>query len=279
MNETPRTAFVLGGGGRWGAVEVGMLAALSDAGIRPDLIVGTSIGAINGAVFAADPGPAGVARLRELWREVSGSDLLAANVFERVRHVARRKVAIQDTAPLRRLLESSLPVRRFDDLPVPFQCVAASIERAAEHWFEHGDLVPALLASSAVPTLFEPVEIDGEHFYDGGLVNSVPLDRAVRLGATTVYVLQVGRIEQPLRPPTRFWEPALVAFEIARRHRFASLREDTPEGVTVHLLPSGNDLGYDDTRQLRWSDMGDTDRLIEGAMESASAYITAQHGS
>jgi NTE family protein len=256
-----------------------MLSALVDAGIRPDLVVGTSIGAINGALYAADPEPSGIDRLRELWRDVTTSELLSTNVLERVRHAARRKVAIQDTEPLRQLLTTSLPVERIEDLAVPFQCVAASIERAAEHWFVSGALVPALLASSAVPTLFEPVEIDGEHFYDGGLVNSVPLDRAVRLGATTVYVLQVGRVEQPLRPPTRFWEPALVAFEIARRHRFASLREDTPEGVTVHLLPSGNDLGFDDTRQLRWSDMGDTDRLIEGAMESASAYITAQHGS
>lgn len=251
-----------------------MLAALTDAGIRPDLVVGTSIGAINGAVYAADPGPSGVERLRALWREVATSDLLAANVFERVRHVARSRIAIQDTAPLRRLLESSLPVPRFDDLAVPFQCVAASIERAAEHWFEHGELVPALLASSAVPTLFEPVEIDGEHFYDGGLVNSVPLDRAVRLGATTVYVLQVGRIEQPLRPPTKIWEPALVAFEIARRHRFATLRDEHPEGVSVHLIPSGNDLGYDDTRQLRWTDLSDTDALIDGARRAATAYLS-----
>lgn len=273
MGDGTRTAFVLGGGGRWGAVEVGMLAALTEAGIRPDLVVGTSIGAINGAVFAADPGPAGVARLRELWREVSTSDLLAANVLERVRHVARRKVAVQDTAPLRSLLERSLPVRTFDELAVPFQCVAASIERAAEHWFRSGDLVPALLASSAVPTLFEPVEIQGEHYYDGGLVNSVPLDRAVRLGATRVFVLQVGRIEQPLRPPTKFWEPALVAFEIARRHRFATLLDDAPAGVDVHLLPSGNELDYDDTRQLKWSDLSDTDELADGARQAASAYL------
>lgn len=251
-----------------------MLAALTDAGIRPGLIVGTSIGAINGAVFAADPSPTGVSRLREMWREVSTSDLLAANVLERVRHVARRKVAVQDTAPLRRLLETSLPVRTFDELAVPFQCVAASIERAAEHWFDHGDLVPALLASSAVPTLFEPVQLGGEHFYDGGLVNSVPLDRAVRLGATTVFVLQVGRIEQPLRPPTRFWEPALVAFEIARRHRFATLLDDAPTGVTVHLLPSGNDLDFDDTRQLKWSDLSDTDELADGAMAATAAYLS-----
>ena len=256
-----------------------MLAALVDAGIRADLVVGTSIGAINGAVYAADPGPSGIDRLSALWRDVTNSDLLSTNVLERVRHVARRKVAIQDTEPLRRLLARSLPTERIEDLAIPFQCVAASIERAAEHWFTSGELVPALLASSAVPTLFEPVEIDGEHFYDGGLVNSLPLDRAVDLGATTVYVLQVGRIEQPLRRPTRFWEPALVAFEIARRHRFASLRDDTPDGVTVHLLPSGNELGFDDTRQLRWSDMGDTDELIDGARRSASAYLAEQRGS
>jgi NTE family protein len=97
---------------------------------------------------------------------------------------------------------------------VPFQCVAASIERAAEHWFASGSLVDAILASAAVPGVLPPVRVGDEHFLDGGLVNSIPVGRAVALGATTIYVLQVGRIERSLEVPRRPWEVATVAFEI-----------------------------------------------------------------
>jgi len=131
----------------------------------------------------------------------------------------------------------------------------------------------ALLASSAVPTLFPPVEIDGEHFYDGGLVDSVPVGRAVALGAERIYVLQVGRIEQPLRPPTKFWEPALIAVEIARRHRFVSANDQAPDGVDVHLLPSGNDVAFDDPRQVKWADMSETTMLLDGAYAASTEYL------
>jgi NTE family protein len=269
----PNVAFVLGGGGRWGAVEVGMLRALVDAGIRPDLILGTSIGAFNGAAFAADPTPAGIETLNRLWADVAASDLLGANVVDRVRSAARLRIAIQDPGPLRDMLEHTLSARTFEELAVDFQCVAASIERAAEHWFTEGDLIDALLASAAVPTLFPPVEIDGEHFYDGGLVNSVPVDRAVELGASEIYVLQVGRLEQPLRAPTKFYEPALLAFEIARRHRFGSIRDRIPPGVELHILPSANNVEFDDRRQLRWTDLGETGKLVDGAYNASTMYL------
>jgi len=213
------TAFVLGGGGRWGAVEVGMLRALHEAGITPNVILGTSIGAFNGSVVADRPGADGVEGLTELWIRIAESDVLQGSKMARVKNVATLRPALHETSELRALLVSThAPDRLIEDLSIPFQCVAASIERAAEHWFTSGPLIDALLASSAVPALFPPVEIAGEHFYDGGLVNSVPLARAVELGATDIYVLQVGRIESPLRPPQRLHEAALISFEIARRH-------------------------------------------------------------
>ena len=101
-----------------------------------------------------------------------------------------------------------------------FQCVAASIESAAEHWFTAGPIVDAVLASSAVPGILPPVRIGDEHFIDGGIVNSIPVNRAVELGATRIFVMHVGRLDRPLEPPRWPWEVALVAFEIARRHRF-----------------------------------------------------------
>lgn len=267
-------AFVLGGGGKWGAVELGMLRALVEADIRPDFVLGTSIGAFNGAVFASDPTHAGIAKLDRLWRDVAEQDLLGARLLDRARVLIKLRVAISDPAVLRQLLDEALPVSRIEDLAVPFQCVAAAIERASEEWFTSGPLIDALLASAAVPALFPPVEIGGEHYYDGGLVNSVPVDRAIELGATDVYVLQVGRLESPLRAPEHLYETALISFEIARRHRFGSLRDRSLPGVDVHVLPSGNDVQFDDPRQIKWTDMGDTASLIERAHQASAEYLS-----
>lgn len=235
------TAFVLGGGGVLGAAEVGMVRALTDAGIVPDLVVGTSVGAINGAVIAADPKDDVADRLTELWTSKATRELFATSVPRQFGRLVKRGHA-HSPDPLRRLL-APLDGLTFEDLKVPFQCCAASIERAAEQWFSTGPLLPAVLASSAVPGLLPPVKIGAEHYLDGGLVNSIPVGRAVELGARVVYVLQVGRIERPLTAPVRPWEVANVAFEISRRHRFASDMAALPEDVEVHLLPTGNDTG------------------------------------
>src|SRR6202035_941759 len=134
-----------------------------------------------------------------------------------------------------------LPGKDFADLELPFHCVAASIEHASARWFTAGAIVPAVLASCAVPGLLPPVEVDGEHYFDGGLVDSIPVGRAVSLGARHVYVLQVGRIESSLAVPRRPWEVGLVAFEIARRHRFHEEMSALPEHVRVHVLPTGGE--------------------------------------
>lgn len=275
MTYQPRTAFVLGGGGRWGAVEVGMLQALDEVGVRPDLILGTSIGAFNGSVVAAEPGARGVEQLVEMWERLEGSDIFTGGMFDRVKAVATLQPAMHGNHELRRLLEDvHHPDTKIEDLAIPFQCVAASIERASEHWFDEGPLIEALMATSAVPVLFPPVEIDNEHFYDGGLVNSVPLRRAVDLGVDVVYVLQVGRVEAPLRVPEKLYEAALISFEIARRHTFAAAMREVPTDVAVHLLPSGNPVVFDDWRQLRWKDTGSTSRLMKGAYQATKAYLS-----
>jgi NTE family protein len=268
-------AFVLGGGGVLGAHEVGMLQALAEAGIRPDLILGTSVGALNGVFVAADPDPAvAVPRLDRVWREGAAGEAFRGSLFGRVRTLARSGTHLHPNEPLRQLLEE-LPVSRIEDLAVPFQCVAASIERAAAHWFTSGPIVPAVLASAAVPGLLPPVRVGKEHFFDGGLVHSIPVGRAVSLGARTVYVLHVGRIERPLEPPTRPWEVGLVAFEIARRHRFAEDMAALPRGVTVHVLPAGAEVDgrSADLSQLRYRDASRVEEHIERAHQASAAYL------
>jgi NTE family protein len=271
------TAFVLGGGGVLGAAEVGMLRALHERDITPDLVVGTSVGAINGVLVAADPGPATVDRLTEVWGELASAGVFGGSVFERVGTLVRTRTALHPREPLRDLLQAHLPVQTFEELAVPFQCVAASIERAAEHWFTDGPLLDAVLASSAVPGLLPPVEIDGEHYLDGGLVHSIPVGRAVALGAQEVYVLHVGRIDRPLRAPAKPWEVALVAFEVARRHRFAADLAALPADVTLYVLPSGEPAAPSagDLRDLRYRNFGRVTERIERSYAAASAYLDA----
>lgn len=235
-----RTAIVLGGGGVLGATQVGMLRALLESGIRPSLVVGTSVGALNGAAIAANPTPLGVEVLTDLWASLAETGMFTDNMLARAGTLARHRTHLYSPAPLRSLLASHLPAT-FEELAVQFQCVAASIEKAGAHWFSQGSLIDAVMASSAVPGLLPPVVIDGEHFLDGGLVHSIPVGRALALGATDVYVLHVGRIEQPLKPPRSLWDVCLTSFELARRHRFVEEMANLPAQVRVHVLPSGEE--------------------------------------
>ena len=280
MSAAKRIAFVLGGGGGpFGAHEVGMLRALIERGIVPDLVLGTSIGAINGVAVAADPSAAGIERLTEAWSDIDRSKVFDSSVVRQLARLARTRTHLHSNAGLCAMLEALLEVDRIEDLAVPFQCVAASIERASEHWFADGPVVPAVLASAAVPGLLAPVQIGGEHFIDGGVVNSIPLSRAIALGATQVYVLHVGRLDRPLEVPRSPWEVALVAFEIARRHRFVGDLAAIPSGVDVHVLATGQEdpPRFTDRSQFRYRDTANVSGRISRAHEASARYLD-EHG-
>ena len=255
-----------------------MLRALIERGIKPDLVVGTSIGAINGAAVAADPTQAAVARLAELWLEVEKHDAFGGSILGRLGTLARSRTHLHDNSGLRRLLDESAGAMRIEDLAVKFECVAACIETASERWFSSGPLVDAVLASSAVPGILPPVEIGGEHFLDGGIVNSVPVGRALALGAETLYVMHVGRVDRPLEPPRWPWEVALVAFEIARRHRFVGDLASLPEDVDVHVMPTGQaePPRYSDLSQFRYRDTSKIRGHIDRAYAASVEYLDSR---
>ncbi|MFD0889723.1 patatin-like phospholipase family protein, partial [Streptosporangium algeriense] len=124
------------------------------------------------------------------------------------------------------------------------------------------------------PGLLPPIRIGDDHFLDGGLVHSIPVGRAVALGARRVYVLHVGRIERPLTVPRRPWEVGLIAFEIARRHRFAEEMAALPGGVEVHVMPSGSETRPGvDLSQLRYRDSSQISGYIRRAYEASSRYL------
>jgi NTE family protein len=253
-----------------GSAEVGMLRALLERELTPDLIVGCSVGALNGLAAAARPDLEAVEALTRLWTSLEAKDVFSSSPVAQLGNLVRHGTYLHDNSGLRRLIAESAAPANIEELTVPYQCVAACIEDAAATWFQSGSAVDAVLASCAVPGLFPPVAIDGRHYVDGGLVASVPVGRAVDLGADRVFVLQVGRLERPLAVPARPWDVAVMAFEIARRHQFSDDMARLPEGVEVHVLPAGP---MPAGRSVRYRSTSTVAGRIEAAYQASSAYL------
>ena len=147
------------------------------------------------------------------------------------------------------------------------------VDRARSRALVHlRPLVPAVVASAAVPGLLPPAKVGDEHYLDGGIVNSIPVGRAALLGATRIFVLQVGRIDRPLTPPKRPWEVARVSFEIARRHRFIRELAELPEGVEAHVLPAAGTSVRDDSI-FAFRDFSVVTAKIEATYLASAAYL------
>jgi NTE family protein len=263
-------AVVLSSGANLGAVQVGVLRALVEHGVRPDLVVGCSIGALNGAALAEDPTTAGVARLERAWTTAEPRGVLPRPWLPPAVALIRRGEAMASRDGLHRLIERTVSATAFADLAVPLHCVATDVEACADAWFSEGPLVEALLASSAMPAMFPPVRIDGRRYVDGAVVSDVPVGRAVALGARTIYVVEVGPLS------TRGWSTsrrplgaAIEAYWVARRHRFLRELEAVPAEVEVHLMPHG------DPPRLRLGDFTRTADLIAAAHAASSSYLDA----
>jgi NTE family protein len=261
-------AFVLASGGNLGSAQVGMLRALVEHGIYPQHIVGTSVGAINGAAFAADPNAAGVERLDAIWRALDSRDLVSRASLRNAVALARRGHGLNDHDGLREVIERAVVARRFGELAVPFECLATNVREASEAWFGAGDLIEALVASASFPVLFPPVEIDGEWYLDGGILADVPVTRAVERGATRIYLLGTGRLGQPLNAPKRPLGMALQASWIARKHRFQQDLAAVPRHVELHILPDGAPPA-----PSRIHDLSQTAEMIDTAYAASSAYL------
>lgn len=195
-------AFVLAGGGSLGAVQVGMLAALTRRGIIPDLVVGASVGAINAAYYAAEPDERGVERLKRIWLRLRRSDVFPFSPITSM--LAFFGQTDHPVAPthLQCLIESELPYQRLEDARLPCHVVATDALEGTEVVLSSGPASTALLASAAVPCVFPPVRLDGRFLVDGGVSNNTPISIAVEMGATRVIVLPTG-ISCALEAPPR----------------------------------------------------------------------------
>jgi NTE family protein len=263
----PRVAFVLSGGGNLGAIQVGMLRALTERGIVADVVLGCSVGALNGAGYALDPSHAGVDRLVEHWRHATHTVMPSSRVPSAVQ-LLRKGASLHSESGLRTSLEALLGADRgFDDLQLPFQCVATDIERAMERWFDDGDLVQAILASAALPAVYPPVMIDGVRYMDGGVVDNVPIGRAVELGCRTIYVLHVGPHGRPDAEIKRPLDGALLAYWVARNSRFARDLASLPDRVEAVVLPPGR------RPELKYDDFSQTDELVRQGYDNSSRFL------
>lgn len=265
-----RTAFVLSGGGNLGALQVGMLRALFERRIQPDLVLGCSVGALNGAAVAAEPSLAMVGRLQDLWLGLAAEDVMPAGLLPATVSLARKGVSIHDNANLRRVIADVLPVDRFEGLAVPFQCIATALTDGAETWFSEGDVVSSILASAALPAVYPPVVVDGVSYLDGAIVNDVPVSRAVELGADRIFVLHVGSWDRPRPEPKRPLDMAMYAYWLARRSRFSRDLAAIPSDIEVLVVPPG------ETPSIRYNDFGHSDQMIAEAYGATSAFLDAR---
>lgn len=192
QNETPKTAFVLAGGGSLGAVQVGMLKALTRQHIVPDFVVGASVGAINGACYAAAPDEAGVAHLERIWLRLHRADIFPLSVINSVLCLVGKRDHLVTSAPLRLLIESELPYQRLEDARIPCHVVATDVLSGTEMVLSSGPVTEALLASAAIPAVFPTISIGDRYLMDGGVANNTPIAMAFALGATRVIVLPTG---------------------------------------------------------------------------------------
>jgi len=186
-----KTAFVLAGGGSLGAIQAGMLLELTSAGLRPDLVVGVSAGALNGAFFAYDPTMAMVEHIANLWRRVTTREALGLSWGSLLGLLGLRG-HMADSRGLRAILERELPYREFKAACVPLYIVAAEEATGVEVLLDAGDVVEAILASTAIPGVFAPVTIAGRRLVDGVVAVGTPIATAVRLGATRLIILPCG---------------------------------------------------------------------------------------
>lgn len=194
MNGTEkRTAFVLSGGASLGAVQAGMLRALYEREISPDLIVGTSVGAINGAFIASRPTTVETAQeLAAIWRDVGRWDVFPVTPLTGFfGFIGVRDHLVADRG-LRNLVRDNLEIEDINDAAIPLHVVTTDLLSGRERRLSQGDAVRAVMASAAIPGIFPPVELDSRLLVDGGVANNAPISDAIELGADRIYVLPTG---------------------------------------------------------------------------------------
>ena len=261
----PRTAFVLSGGGNQGVSQVGMLRALLEREIIPDVVIGTSAGALNGAGICYAPNLTGVAQLSAVWEQLRSDHVFPGGKIHRAWNVVRRGTHLFGSEGLEAVIQHSTPARSFSDLEIPLRVIATDLDTGEEVVLVRGPLKPALLASTALPGVFPIVHHDGRRLVDGGVVDNVPLSHALAGPVDRVFVLNVssGMNERAERSPL---DVVMTSFTHARSQRFELELRFVPPEIEVITLPRPPD-----PREL--FDFSGARELIDAAYELANEAL------
>jgi NTE family protein len=269
--ETMSTAFVLSGGASLGAIQVGMLEALYERGIVPDLIVGTSAGALNAAFIASRPQTVQTANeLGAIWRKLRRGEVFPINPLTGLLGFAGARSNLVPAFGLRRLIDRDLLVERIEDTRVPLHVIATDVLLGEDVRLSDGPLLDAVMASAAIPGVLPPVEWDGRTLIDGGVVNNAPLSHALELGAKTIYVLPTGWPCELDEPPRGVLPMLLYASALLIGRRLIADAATIPGDVDLAVLPPPCPLN------VQPIDFSQADWLIDQARENARGYLDSR---
>ncbi|MGO4280753.1 MULTISPECIES: patatin-like phospholipase family protein [Cupriavidus] len=264
-----KTAFVFAGGGSLGAIEVGMLRELVKWGLAPDMVIGASAGAINGAYFACHPHEEGTAKLESLWRGIRRAEVLPWSWRSMLGMLGGRRGHLVESFGLQKLLSRHFGESRLEHASLPLYVVATDMHTGDEVVLSSGNIVDAVLASAAIPGVFPPVQVEGRALIDGGVANNTPVSTAVRLGATRIVVLPAGFACAERRPPRGAVEHALNALSLLVARQLVHDLERWADHAHIAVVPPLCPLDvspYDYTR---------CGELIDRAAEATVAWLRA----
>lgn len=231
-----KTAFIFAGGGSFGAIQVGMLQALVEHGIEPDLVVGASVGALNCAYFAGDPTLAGIARLEQIWRQLRRRDVFPVSLG-RIAGLFSHASSLVEASGLRQLIARHLPYRLLEDALIPVHVMATEQLHGNAVRLSSGPAVDAILASCAIPAVYPAVLVGDTYLIDGAIASNTPVMAAVALGATRLIVLPTGYACAMTAPPASAIGCALHALNMLIAHQLVQDMELLADKVTILTVP------------------------------------------
>lgn len=231
-----KTAFVMAGGGSLGAIQVGMLTELLRAGETPDLVVGSSVGALNASMFAAYPNAEGVDKLARIWCSLKRSDIFPVTMRSALAWM-RGSGSLFDSSGLRELIETNLPFRSLEQAQIPLHVVATNLGGVSV-CLSKGPSVDSILASAAIPIAFPSVRIGNDDLIDGAIGSNTPIVTAMELGAKRIIVLPTGFACSLDAPPMSAVARGLHALTLLVAHQVVSDLRLLAGTVEIHIVPS-----------------------------------------
>jgi NTE family protein len=231
-----KTAFVFAGGGSFGAIQVGMLHSLAAHGISADMVVGSSVGALNGAFYAGDPTLGGVRRLATIWRGLQRHEVFPVTWKTLLGFVWRRDFLIPHDG-IRKLIDDHIPYRNLQDARLPVHIVTTDIISGDSVVLSEGSTAEAIVASTAIPGAFTPIRYKDRYLADGAISSNTPVRVAVKQGARRLIILPTGHACANQAPPVGAVANALHALTLLIARQLVSELENLDPGIEYFVVP------------------------------------------